>query len=78
MFCRYRTGPAPTEVAWYNPQGRMVSNSSGLSVHQFIADSGRAAILHFTHYQERQGGKYECRVTVPGKNTVKLPVCIGE
>ena len=56
----------------------MVSNSSGLTVHQFIADRGRAAILRFTRYQQRQGGKYECRVTVPGKNTVKLPVCIGE
>ena len=25
-----------------------------------------------------QGGKYECRVTGPGDNLEKLPVCIGE
>ena len=39
---------------------------------------GRVAYLIFRSYQQSQGGKYECRVTVPGKNLEKQPVWIGE
>ena len=42
------------------------------------AGSSRAAILTFRNYQQSQGGQYECRVTGPGNNTERLPVCIGE
>ena len=36
-------------------------------VNQVVGSGGgRAAILTFQNYQQSQGGKYECRVTVPG------------
>ena len=47
-------------------------------VNQAIISGGRAAFLRFMRYQQSQGGKYECRVTVPGNNLEELPVCIGE
>ena len=77
MYCVQPTGPVPTAVDWYNPQGQLVSRSGGDEVNQAGA-GGRATLLHFQSYQHSQGGKYECRVTGPGDNLEKLPVCIGE
>ena len=39
---------------------------------------GKVATLTFFSYQQSQGGKYECRVAVPGNSLEKLSVCIGE
>ena len=68
----------PTAIEWYDPQGQLVSNSSGDEVNQFGAGGIRSATLTFKSYQESQGGKYECRVTGPGNYSEKLPVCIGK
>ena len=78
MICVQVTGPVPTAIEWYNPQGELVSNSTGDEVNQAGAGSGRAALLNFQSYQQSQTGKYECRVTGPGNNLDKLPVWIGE
>ena len=75
--CVQVTGPVPTSIGWYNPQGKLVSNDTGGEVYQTSA-GGRIAYLHFRSYQLSQGGKYECRVAVPGNNLEKLPICIGE
>ena len=72
------TGPVPTSIEWYNPQGQLVSRNGGDSVNQAVAGGGRVAYLTFQSYQQSQGGKYECRVAGPGNNTESLPVCIGE
>ena len=77
MYCVQATGPVPTAVKWYNPQGQLVSMDGGDVVNQAGA-GGTAAFLNFRSYQQSQGGKYECRVTGPGNNLEKLPVCIGE
>ena len=69
--------PAPTAIEWYNPQGQLVSRDVGGEVNQGAA-GGTVARLNFRSYQQDQGGKYECRVTGPGNNLEKLPVCIGE
>ena len=53
-----------------------MSSDGGDKVKQ-AAENGTAHLI-FHSYQERQGGKYECRVTVSGNNFKKLPVCIGE
>ena len=71
------TGPLPTSIEWYNPQGQLVSSNRWDDVNQF-GGSGRAAILNFASYQQSQGGKYECRVAGPGNKTERLSVCIGE
>ena len=71
------TGPVPTAIEWYNPQGQLVSRDGGGEVNQAGA-GGTATLLNFRSYQQSQGGKYECRVTGPGDNLEKLSVCIGE
>ena len=75
--CLQTIGPVPTSIGWYDPQGQLVSMNGGDQVNQFVAGR-RLARLTFQNYTQSQGGKYECRVTVPGNNLEKLPVCIGE
>ena len=77
MLCLQFGGPAPTAMEWYDPQGQLVSKNNGSEVNQ-AGGGSRAAFLTFQSYTQNQGGKYECRVTVPGNNLEKLPVCIGE
>ena len=77
MYCLQVAGPVPTAIEWYNPQGQLVSRSSEDEVNQ-VGGGSRAALLNFRSYQQSQGGKYECRVTVSGNNLEELPVCIGE
>ena len=78
MLCVQPTGPKPTAIEWYDPQGELVSRIGRDEVNQAVISGGRAARLNFQSYQQSQGGKYECRVTGPGDNLEKLPVCIGE
>ena len=79
VTCLQPTGPVPTSLAWYDPQGQLVSrNDSEDEVYQATGDAGRVTYLHFQSYQQSQGGKYECRVNVSGNSLEKLPVCIGE
>ena len=77
LTCAQVTKPVPTLIEWYDPRGQLVSRDSGDEVHQ-SAGGGRVAYLDFQSYQQSQGGKYECRVTVPGQNLEKQPVWIGE
>ena len=72
------TGPVPTSIEWYNPQGQLVSKNDRDAVNQQVAGGGRLAYINFRSYQQSQGGKYECRVAGPGNNTERLPTCIGE
>ena len=74
--CLQLTGPFPTSLAWYDPQDQLVSRDGGDEVRQ--TGAGRITCLAFRNYQQSQGGKYECRVAVPGNNLEKLSVCIGE
>ena len=76
VICLQRTGPVPTSIAWYDPQGQLVSRHRGDEV--FQVGRGRVAYLAFRSYQQSQGGRYECRVNVSGNSLEKLPVCIGE
>ena len=78
VYCVQATGPVPTSIEWYNPQGQLVSRNGGDEVNQAGAGGGRIATLNFQSYRQSQGGKYECRVTVPGKTLEKLPVLIGQ
>ena len=55
-----------------------MSRDGGDDVYQADDGGGRVVYLRFRSYQRSQGGKYECRVAVPGNNLEKLPVCIGE
>ena len=79
VFCLQpeATGPVPTSMEWYNPQGQLVSKSGGDAVNQQAAGV-RASILNFQSYQRSQGGKYECKVGLPGNNTEKLLAFISE
>ena len=77
VFCVQNTGPVPTSIEWYNPQGQLVSSNNRDEVNQATA-GGRSAILTFRSYKQSQGGAYECRVTGVGNNMERLPVCIGE
>ena len=77
VFCVQATGPVPTSIEWYNSQGQLVSKDGGDGVNQGVAAGGRIAHLNFHSYQQRQGGKYECRVAGPGNNTERVSVCIG-
>ena len=73
------TGPVPTSIEWYNPQGQLVSRNNRDEVNQVTGTGGgRIAVLTFHSYQQSQGGKYECRVKISGNNLDKLSVCIGE
>ena len=78
VSCLQATGPVPTSIEWYNPQGQLVSNDSGDEVNQQASGGARAVRLNIRSYQLSQGGKYECRVAGPGNNTESLFVCIGE
>ena len=79
VYCVQATGPVPTSIEWYNPQGQLVSKDTSEEVHQVVGSGGgRVAYLNFHSYQQSQGGKYECRVAGPGNNLESLPVCIGE
>ena len=77
VYCLQATGPVPTSIEWYNPQGQLVSKDSGDEVNQQAA-GGRIAHFNFRSYEQSQGGQYDCRVAVPGNNTERLTVCIGE
>ena len=76
--CLQLEGSRPTSIGWYDPQGQLVSKDGGDVVYQIVTGGGRVAYLHFQSYQQSQGGRYECRVAVPGNNLEKVPVCIGE
>ena len=78
VLCLHRSGPVPTAIVWYDPQGQLVSRDGRGEVHQAFISGGSGARLNFLSYQQSQGGRYECRVTGPGDNLEKLPVCIGE
>ena len=78
VYCVQATGPVPTSIEWYNPQGQLVSKDVGDAVNQTGAGGGRIAHLNFYSYQQSQGGKYECRVVSPWNNSERLAVCIGE
>ena len=79
VYCVVATGPVnASTIGWYDPQGQLVSWNIGDEVKQFIPQFGKEVYLIFNTYQQSQGGKYECRVTVPGNNSEKLLVCIGE
>ena len=77
VYCVQVTGPVPTSIGWYSPQSQLVSTDGGDEVNQVVI-GGNAASLNFKSYQQSQGGKYECRVVIPGNISEKLPVCIGE
>ena len=77
MYCVQLTGPVPTAIEWYNPQGQLVSRNGGDEVNQ-AGGGDKAAHLNFQSYQQSQGGRYECRVTGSEDNSERLPVCIGE
>ena len=69
--------PMPSSIEWYNPEGLLVSKDRNDAVNQ--ASSSNVAIpLTFRRFQERQSGRYECRVAGPGDILEKLPVHIGE
>ena len=79
VYCGQSTGPVPTSIEWYNPQGQLVSRNNREEVNQVAGTAGgRVAVLTFRSYQQSQGGEYECRVTGLGNNTERLPVCIGK
>ena len=78
VSCLQARGPIPISIEWYNPQDLLVSKDDGDEVNQQAAGDGRIAYLKFQSYQQSQGGRYECRVTVQGNNTERLSVCIGE
>ena len=81
VYCVDNTGPVPNSIEWYNPQGQLVSKDTKEDVNQVVgtgSGNNRTVILTFRSYQRSQGGKYKCRVGVPGNNLESLPVCIGE
>ncbi len=78
VYCLQATGPVPTSIEWYNPQGQLVSRNGGDEVNQQAAGGGRIAYVTFHSYEQSQGGQYDCRVAVPGNDTERLTVCIGE
>ena len=79
VYCVQATGPVPTSIEWYNPQGQLVSKNNREEVNQIAGTGdGKIAVLTFQRYHQSQGGVYECRVASPGNNLERLPVCIGE
>ena len=72
------TGPVPTLIEWYNPQGQLVSRDGGNGLNEKAAGGGRIAYVNFQSYQQSQGGQYKCRVTALRNILVMLSVCIGE
>ena len=79
VYCGQATGPVPTSIEWYNPQGQLVSRNNREEVNQVAGTGGgRVSTLTFQSYKQIQGGAYECRVTVRGNNLKRLSVCIGE
>ena len=78
VYCVQARGLVPTSIEWYNPQGQLVSRDTTEEVNQVPAGGGRIIHLNFKSYQQDQGGKYECRVAVPGNNLKRLSVCISE
>ena len=78
VLCGQNTGPVPTSIEWYNPQGQLVSSNNRDEVNQQAIGGDRTSRLTFQSYKQSQGGKYECRVNVSGNNLERLAVCIGE
>ena len=78
VLCGQATGPVPTSIEWYNPQGQLVSMNNRDEVNQQATAGGRTSRLTFQSYTQSQGGKYECRVAVQGNNLERLAVCISE
>ena len=40
VYCVQATGPVPTSIEWYNPQGQLVSKDVGDAVNQRVAGGG--------------------------------------
>ena len=78
VLCGQNTGPVPTSIKWYNPEGQLVSSNNRDEVNQAAGGGGRVSALTFQSYQQSKGGKYECRVAGPGNNMERLAVCISE
>ena len=80
VYCGQATGPVPISIEWYNPQNQLVSKDTNEEVNQGLAAGGSygIALLIFLSYQPSQGGKYECKVDLPGNYTEKLLAFIGE
>ena len=79
VYCVQATGPVPTSIEWFNPEGQLVSRDNKKEVTQVTGTGGgRGAILNFRSYQQSLGGAYECRVAGPGNNLERVLVCIGE
>ena len=78
VSCVQDTGPVPTSMEWYNPQGQLVARDGVDEVIPQASGGGRIVHLNFYSYQQSHGGKYECRVAGPGNNTERVAVCIGE
>ena len=76
IFCVSPT-TVPTSIGWYDPQGQLVSRDGWDDVRQTSHVDKKKAFLIFESFRQSQGGKYECRVAVPGNNS-NLSVCIGE
>ena len=76
VFCLQATGPVPTSIEWYNPQGQLVSKDGSDEVNQQSAGGGRIAYLIFQSYQQSQSGKYECRVDGPCREQLGDVVCL--
>ena len=72
------TGPVPTSIEWYSPQGLLASSYIRDEVNQQGAAGGKTSRLTFRNYKQSQGGTYECRVNVSGNNLERLAVCISE
>ena len=75
--CVQLTGPVPTSIRWYDPQGKLVSRDPMNNVYQAKTGGGMVAYLHFQNYSQSQGGMYKCRVTVRWNKFKILPACIG-
>ena len=43
MLCVQTTGPVPTLIEWYNPQGQLVSRDGGNGLNENAAGGGRIA-----------------------------------
>ena len=77
VLCGQNTGPVPTSIDWYNPQGQLVSSNNREEVNQQAAGGGRTSTLTFRSYKQSQGGRYECKVAIQD-NLERLAVCISE
>ena len=47
VSCVQATGPVPTSIEWYNPQGQLVSRDGGDEANQQAGGGGRIVHLNF-------------------------------